>query len=125
MMTEPRERERFTFDVLDAFGDCTTLELLDTFRLEHDGAIRDYCVVRVAPGDDEATDDHAQLWPGERPAEPDEALQAFRLEPDGLATPEPGMESLLLGQAVLALEHTLARHAEAATDDALTAAGPE
>lgn len=109
MMSDSDERKHFTFEVLDAFGDCTTLELVDTFRLQHGGAARDYCVVRPVSGDESLADPSETLWPDEEPSEVIEELRAFRLEPEGLAAPDDGMESLLLGQAVLALQHALAR----------------
>ncbi|MBM4320156.1 MAG: hypothetical protein FJ125_09375 [Deltaproteobacteria bacterium] len=114
MSSEETNQAPLSFQVVDSAGVRSTLELVETFRLLVKGRVRDYCLVRPLPaggqepaGDDTEDEDELALTEEGRGGRDDDAeeLQAYRLEDDGLASLEPGEETILMGQALLALQN--------------------
>lgn len=119
MSSEETETAPISFQVIDSAGVQSTLELVETFRLQVKGKLRDYCLVRplAVSGASQAApcpDGPVAMDAGGEGAADDEAadvgadegeLQAYRLEDNGLASLEPGEETILLGQALLALQN--------------------
>ncbi len=124
-MSEEHSQESapYAFEVEDADGVRRTLELLETFRIEIEGRVCDYCLVRATPPETE--DDDALLAEilardefGDEDEDEDgyadsadDDLRAYRLEDDGLASPRSGEETVLLSQALWALQRVLAEEA--------------
>ncbi len=106
MSIEELAMESMSFDVVDEDGVRSTLELVHTFRLTVEGSERDYCIVRsLSPeGEEPLGEDDGIFLEALDPDEGDgEVLSAFRLEPDGLVSLDPGEETLLLWQAMFSL----------------------
>jgi len=121
-----------------------TLELVETFRLQVGGRMQDYGLVRSSSrpeprtrGDAAADDGDEADDPGDAGSDPDlheeslaelaraledededSDLRAYRLEADGLAGLDPGEETRLVEQALLALQELALEEELAQTEHA-------